>query len=108
MLGNTQGWRDTTKMVEPTSLKYQHDQYVASGCWKCKKSPTGAHHWYEPDGRGLSGVFYCLYCYEVKELPTSLSQAMVVSGRIGSKSVMPPPTKRVARKPASEYRIRRK
>lgn len=49
----------------------QHQQYLASGVWKCDKSPTGAHHWIGMDKDGPTGDFYCKYCLDTKRLPIS-------------------------------------
>ena len=51
-----------------------NEEYLASECWKCNKSPTGAHHWREiqkfTDGSIHTGLFYCLWCYDSREYPT--------------------------------------
>ena len=44
-----------------------HD-YVQSKSWKCKKSPTNAHHWVE-DGF-MTGKFICKHCQGRKNFPT--------------------------------------
>ena len=43
-----------------------YEQYVESGCWRCDKSPTGAHHSIEIKG----GRFYCKYCFDVEKFIT--------------------------------------
>lgn len=34
--------------------------YMESGSWKCKKSPTGAHHWIGVYGN----LFRCRWCHK--------------------------------------------
>lgn len=68
-------------MAEPnTKVMNKHTKYVKSNEWQCPKSPTGAHHWVEHSHADLPGVFYCKWCFEVKEFPVTLAQAMVASG----------------------------
>lgn len=62
------------------SLYNNHIAYVQSGCWKCPDSPSGAHHWIEKSHATLPGVFYCKWCYEVKEFPVTLTTALRHSG----------------------------
>lgn len=48
--------------------------YIAEGKWKCKISPTGAHHWIETE-RG-TGKFQCKHCQQSNKLPVSYTDAM--------------------------------
>ena len=48
--------------------------YLESDVWKCPDSPTGAHHWKELNHlEASSGLFYCKWCFDVKQFPTSWS-----------------------------------
>lgn len=71
-----------TANMRRTNRVDRHREYVESGRWKCAKSPTGAHHWIEPSSAEAPGAFYCKWCYEVKELPTTLQDAMRASGEV--------------------------
>jgi len=64
---------------------YQH--YLAGGSWKCPAAPVnpniplqvkhncGAHHWKElTQSEALSGKFYCIHCFDVRQFPTNWSQ----------------------------------
>lgn len=59
-----------------TKWYMNHREYLESGVWKCKESPSGAHHWIEHliDGRSL-GIFYCKWCGDVKEFPVTFASA---------------------------------
>jgi hypothetical protein len=39
----------------------QDKEYIASGRWKCSKSPTGAHWWIEDTSD--HGEFECRFCH---------------------------------------------
>jgi len=54
----------------PTTITLQDAEYIRSGRWICKESPTGAHHWKEvPEVE--RGIFVCIYCWENKRFPTT-------------------------------------
>ena len=65
-------------------IRKGHEEYIKSGRWKCPKSPTGAHHWIEGNHTDLPGVYYCKWCFEVKEMPSNLDDAINASGRKGT------------------------
>ncbi len=49
-----------------------YEEYLASGVWKCDKSPTGAHYWREYIGKDSErGIFYCKWCYDTKQMAVS-------------------------------------
>lgn len=50
--------------------------YLKSDVWKCKDSPTGAHHWIEIKGSKISGVFYCKWCGDARKFPLTMADAM--------------------------------
>lgn len=56
-------------MGRKTWLKYE--AYLKSDVWRCKDSPTGAHHWIEIGGPKTAGVFYCKWCGDAKKFPLS-------------------------------------
>ena len=58
-------------MFNPTSISRADADYIRSGCWICKLSPTGAHHWVEMQ-EIQSGLFVCKHCKERKRFPTTL------------------------------------
>jgi hypothetical protein len=39
-----------------------YEEYKKSGVWKCKDSPTGAHHWIISDH-----IWRCIYCDGIKQ-----------------------------------------
>jgi hypothetical protein len=51
----------------PTIVTKTDTEYIRSGKWICKKSPTGAHHWVED--KYMSGIFMCRYCGKSKKFP---------------------------------------
>ena len=75
----------------PNRQLRQHQDYIESGCWKCDKSPTGAHYWIETPSKTKvnSGLFYCKYCLDAKKMPVHFGDALVASGvrRIPSQSL---------------------
>lgn len=43
-------------------------EYISSGSWMCKESPTGAHHWIEiPEVE--HGLFLCRHCKDTRKFP---------------------------------------
>jgi hypothetical protein len=47
-----------------SSMKASGDkEYLASGRWKCEKSPSGAHHWVVQ-----SYEMTCRFCNDIKEI----------------------------------------
>ena len=50
----------------PTSK--EDNNYIKSGRWKCKKSKTGAHHWFI-----IEGIEKCKYCDEERTVSRSIS-----------------------------------
>lgn len=55
----------------------RYNEYITSDVWKCPDSPTGGHHWIEVQGVGKqfhTGLFYCKYCHDTKEMPTGWDQ----------------------------------
>ena len=55
-------------MVSPSYLTKLDADYIRSGSWICKLSPTGAHHWIEAVEMGL---FVCRYCMGSRKFPTT-------------------------------------
>lgn len=57
--------------TKPSKRLSVDDRYIRSGVWKCKDSPTGAHHWkqdVDPESKlTLDEMpFICKYCRGVK------------------------------------------
>ena len=40
---------------------YSFKKYLESDVWKCRKSPTGAHHWIVTESKER-----CKYCHKIK------------------------------------------
>jgi len=54
--------------MQQNNMAYQ--SYIKSGNWKCKESPSGAHHWMEKTGAStVYGTFRCLHCHK-ESVPT--------------------------------------
>jgi len=67
-MAGTDGSRKVTSNL--SSHIFNADRkYVESGRWKCKESPTGAHHWVELE----SGKFTCKYCLESRVITVAYS-----------------------------------
>ena len=57
-------------MVKTSYISKKDAEYIRSGRWICKPSPTGAHHWVEvPEVK--TGQFVCKYCYDNRKFPVT-------------------------------------
>lgn len=50
--------------------------YLKGKSWRCKKSPTKAHHWVETTHGGESSIFTCKYCEETRKMRNTWSGVM--------------------------------
>jgi hypothetical protein len=55
-------------------------QYKLSDVWKCKHSPTSAHHWVETDVQ--RGLFRCKYCSSLRRFLLNSSGAPMSHGKV--------------------------
>jgi len=56
--------------------KFKPDsEYIASGEWKCGKSPSGAHHWIRHDS-----VWICKYCLDMRVFPNTWFEILQMGG----------------------------
>jgi len=48
--------------------KSSYQEYLRSDAWKCKESPSGAHHWIESRIPSEErNAFQCIYCGQEKQ-----------------------------------------
>lgn len=72
MYGDNFGGRSAKRLGRETI----DSKYLKSGMWKCSRSPSGVHYWREIKDSKPKGLFYCIYCRDVKWFPATLEQVL--------------------------------
>jgi|WetSurMetagenome_2_1015567.scaffolds.fasta_scaffold311724_3 hypothetical protein len=64
-------------MLNKYGNSQDHAEYLKGTSWKCKSSPSGAHHWI------IGNETICKYCHEIKQPQITQPYGYNVQYRVG-------------------------